>query len=412
MQADLICIGNELLTGLIENSNTGFLARRLWSAGIEVREATVVADDREAIKNALERAMEKSEIVILTGGLGPTDDDMTKEAVASILDLQLVLNREWLERMESFFSCRGIRMPENNRKQAMVIEGATLLENQCGTAPGSMIEREGRLIIMLPGPPNEMSLMFDQSVLPFIFNYNPGNVTMVKTLKCCGIGESMLEEKIKMLGSWDFPPISYIARGFEVNLQIKGKGNAKEAAAAIEKAEKQLKSLLGDHIYGSEDDTLASRVAELLAEKQMTIALAESCSGGHLSDMLTDIPGISKFYKGGLVAYSEEVKTSKLGLDQELLKKEGLVSEATAKAMAEAARNYFNSDLAAGITGLAGPDSDSSNKPVGLVYIAVSSAKGCQCKKMNLGGGRQMVKERSSQLALDMIRRTLLSIRT
>lgn len=411
MQADLICVGNELLTGLIENSNTGFLARRLWSAGIEVRESTVVADDWEAIRSALYRGLDKSEIIILTGGLGPTDDDMTREAVGSILGLQLVLNREWLEKLQNMFSSRGIRMPENNRKQAMIIEGATLLENQNGTAPGSVVEKDGSLIIMLPGPPNEMGMMFDQSVLPLLTEYKGSKVSSVKTLKCCGIGESRLEEKIKSLGAWDLPPISYVAKGFEVHLQIKGKGNAEDAFASIEKAEKQLKSVLGDHIYGSDDDTLAGRVAELMIDNQMTLALAESCSGGLLSDMVTDIPGSSKFYKGGLVAYSGEVKTGKLGLDKDLLELEGEVSETTAKAMAEAAKAYFNSDMAVGITGIAGPGSNSSNKPAGLVYVAVSSNSGCQCKKLNLGGGRRIVKERSAQLALDMVRRIMLSVR-
>lgn len=408
MQADLICIGNEMLTGLIENSNAGFLARRLWSVGIEVRESTVVADDLESIRRALQRAFAGSEIIIFTGGLGPTDDDITREAVADTLGLKLVLDQNWSERLESFFNKRGIRMPENNRKQAMIIEGATLLENPGGTAPGAIFEKDGRLIVMLPGPPNELEPIFDRSVVPALKEFNRGDLSRLKTLKCCGIGESALEEKIKALGNWDLPPISYVAKGYEVHLQIKGKGNAEAAAAAIEKAEIRLRGLLGDHIYGSNDDTLAGKAAELLIRHNLTLSLAESCSGGLLSSMITDVPGSSKFYKGAMIAYSGEVKIGNLGLKKELLEKEGQVSQAVAIAMAEAARALFNTDLAVGITGIAGPEGGSAQKPVGLVYIALARARECYCKKLNLGGGRKAIKERTAQMALDIIRREVM----
>ena len=409
MQADLICVGNELLTGLIDNSNAGFLAGRLWSAGVEVRESAVVADDREAIRAALERALANSDIVIFTGGLGPTDDDLTNEAVASALGLKLALNKAWLDKIERFFERRGVRMPENNRKQALIMEGAALLENRAGTAPGSLIKREGKLILMLPGPPNEMKPMFDDLALPVIKDFNRGKLSRLKTLKCCGIGESTLEDKIKSLGSWDLPPISYVAKGFEVHLQLKGRGSAAEAAAAIEKAESRLKEVLGDHIYGSDDDTLAGKVAELLIKHNLTLALAESCSGGLLSSMITDIPGSSDFYLGGVVAYSGEAKIGILGLERSLLEKEGQVSEPVAMAMAGAARAKFNSDLAVGVTGIAGPGGATPEKPVGLVYMALAGNRDCFCKQLNLGGGRLAVKERTAQIALDMIRREVLS---
>jgi len=412
LQADLICIGNELLTGLIENSNAGFLARRLWSLGIEVRESVVVADDMETISNALQRAFARSEIIIFTGGLGPTDDDITREAVANTLGLKLVLDKNWLKKLEGFFNKRGLKMPENNRKQALLIEGATLIENQGGTAPGAIFERDGRLIVMLPGPPNELKPIFDRSVGPFLKEFNRGNLSRLKTLKCCGIGESTLEDKIKALGDWDLPPISYVAKGYEVHLQIKGKGNAVEAAAAIEKAENRLTELLGDYIYGSNDDTLAGKVAELLTNHNLSLSLAESCSGGLLSSMVTDIPGSSVFYKGAMIAYSGEVKIGNLGLRKELLEKEGQVSQAVAIAMAKAARALFHTDLAVGITGIAGPDGGSAQKPVGLVYIALANARECYCKKLNLGGGRRAVKERTAQMALDIIRREVLDSST
>lgn len=410
MSADLICIGNEILTGLVENSNSGFLSRRLWSIGIDVRESVVVADEEPAIRDALDRALKKNDLVIITGGLGPTDDDLTREAVAEIIDRPLILDRIWLAKMEQFFKLRGIDMPDNNVKQAMVIDGGKMLENTRGTAPGMIVDYEGKLIVMLPGPPNEMQYMFDNAVVPVLVEQKYCNLSMVKTLKCIGMGESMLEEKIKSIGVWDLPPISYVARGYEVNLQIKGYGNKKEAEILIEDAELRLRNALGDYIYGADDETLADVVAHELTTRGKALALAESCSGGLLSDILTDIPGSSKFYLGGIVAYSRFAKTDLLGVNAALIEREGEVSEATAKAMAEAARLKFKSDFGVGITGIAGPQSDSSNSRVGLVFIAIDGDCGFSCRELNLGGGRRVIKERSAQAALDMLRKYLLNI--
>ncbi|MGM0689490.1 MAG: competence/damage-inducible protein A [Bacillota bacterium] len=409
MQADIICVGNELLTGLIENSNAGYLSRRLWSAGIPVREVRVVADDEKAIGEALEKALEESDLVILTGGLGPTDDDLTREAVAAILGLELILNQQWFEKMDQFFSVRGIKMPENNRKQALEIKGSTLLENKRGTAPGAILNKDGKFIILLPGPPHELQNMFDNQVLPYLVEKNRGRLTTVKTLKCIGLGESMLEEKIKAIGKWDLPPISYVARGYEVDLQIKGSGDLESASVFIDEAEKRLRDVLGDHIYGSNDDTLADIVAKLLTEKKLTLSLAESCSGGLLSDTITDIPGSSKFYRGAVIAYSNEAKIKALGLNSELLTREGEVSDAVARAMAEGAKSFLKTDLGVGITGIAGPDSDLSGSPVGLVYIAVAAPKFLESRKFNLGGGRRAIKERAVQVALDLVRKVLIN---
>lgn len=408
MQADLICVGNELLTGLIENSNAGFLARRLWSRGIPVREAVVVADDEKSIREALDRSLQESELVIITGGLGPTEDDLTREAVASIFGLKLNLDRKWLEEMEGFFRQRGIDMPYNNRKQAMVIEGSTLLENKRGTAPGAMLKREGKLIVLLPGPPYEMEQIFEEQVLPEVVKQNGGLLSTVKTLKCIGIGESMLEQKIKELGSWDLPPISYVARGYEVNLQIKGYGNQQEAAAIVDQAEKKLRDALGVAIYGCDDETLAGVVSALLISKNMTLALAESCSGGLLSDLITDVPGSSGFYRGGIVAYSGEAKKSLLCVDPGLLEKEGEVSPAVAEAMAAGAKRILKSDFAIGITGVAGPGSDAAGNPAGLIYVALIGPGESDLRQLNLGGAREAIKERAAQIALDMIRKAIL----
>ncbi len=409
MIAGIICVGNELLSGLIENSNSGFLARRLYSSGIAVREVNIIADQDSIINDSLAKALDQCDLVIITGGLGPTEDDLTREAVALYLDRGLILNEKWLARMESFFASRGVIMPENNRKQAMVIEGSMLLENERGTAPGLFIEEQGKIIVVLPGPPNEMQHMFDNKALPLIKQSNSGIQSLVKTLKCVGIGESLLEEKIKAYGQWNFAPLSYVARGLEVDLQIKGSGSLQAAEAEIADAEALIRKILGDAVFGSGDDTLADIVAALLRGKNKTLAVVESCSGGQLANQITNIAGSSEYFMGGIVAYSLESKVNLLGLSRAKLQAEGAVNESTAVDMAKAARELFRSDYGIGITGLAGPVSDQSKKPVGLVYIAAADHKKTLCREYIFGGGRQAIKERSSQVALNLLRLMLLS---
>jgi nicotinamide-nucleotide amidase len=408
--AEIICVGNELLTGLIENSNSGYLSRRLNAFGIAVREVSVIADQDLAIKNALAKALSKSDLVIITGGLGPTEDDLTREAVASYLKRQLVLNETWLQLMEGFFAARGLTMPVNNRKQAMVIEGSELLVNVRGTAPGSYIEDQGKLIVILPGPPNEMQYMFENSVLPQIKKNNSGVINLVKTLKCIGIGESMLEEKIKASGRWHYAPLSYVSRGFEVDLQLKASGTLQDAETLLAEEEAVIRQIIGDAIFGTNDQTLEEVIADLLRAKNKTLAVAESCSGGQLSDRITDIAGSSEYFKGGIVAYSIESKHKLLGISLEQLKKDGVVSENTAIAMAKAVRERFNSDYGVGITGLAGPGGDQSNKPVGLVYIAAVDQTKTLIREYTFGGGRRAVKERSAQIGISLLRTLLLGL--
>jgi nicotinamide-nucleotide amidase len=408
--AEIICVGNELLTGLIENSNSGYLSRRLNAFGIAVREVSVIADQDLAIRNALAKALSKSDLVIITGGLGPTEDDLTREAVASYLKRQLVLNETWLQLMEGFFAARGLTMPVNNRKQAMVIEGSELLVNERGTAPGSYIEDQGKLIVILPGPPNEMQYMFENSVLPQIKKNNSGVINLVKTLKCIGIGESMLEEKIKASGRWHYAPLSYVSRGFEVDLQLKASGTLQDAETLLAEEEAVIRQIIGDAIFGTNDQTLEEVIADLLRAKNKTLAVAESCSGGQLSDRITDIAGSSEYFKGGIVAYSIESKHKLLGISLEQLKKDGVVSENTAIAMAKAVRERFNSDYGVGITGLAGPGGDQSNKPVGLVYIAAVDQTKTLIREYTFGGGRRAVKERSAQIGISLLRTLLLGL--
>lgn len=404
MQADLLCIGNELLTGLSENSNAGYLSRRLWESGIAVREQRIVPDDREAICSSLEHALKHSDLVICTGGLGPTDDDLTREAVAEMLGRPLILDEAYLEKLERFFAGRGHPMPASNRKQAMVIEKSITLHNPLGTAPGALIDTGAQYILLLPGPPLEMQPMFEKTALPLLMaRLGTETVYMVKTLKSIGIGESLLEAKIKKSGEPAGYQLSLAARGLEVVLQLKVRGKRLEVQDILEKGASRLRRILGAAIYGEGDQTLSGAVAEQLERKGLTITLAESCSGGLLADTLTDIPGCSGFFLASLVTYSEESKVNCLDMDADLLKREGAVSEAVAVAMAAGARRVTGADLAVSVTGIAGPESDRSGRPVGLVYIAVAKDDNICCRQLNLRGTRRAIKERTVQVALSML---------
>ncbi len=403
MQADLIFIGDELLTGLVENSNAGYLSRRLWAEGIPVREQRVVSDDLTAIAGAIAVALENSDFVICTGGLGPTDDDLTREAAARQLHRSLILNDEWLSRLESFFQDRGLAMPASNRKQAMVLEGSILLDNPRGTAPGAVLECLGKLFIMLPGPPEEMQPMFEEEVLPLLKERVPAEIFMTKTLKCVGLGESLLEEKIKVAGEWVGLPLSLIARGFEVQLQLKARGTPLEAQRNLEAEADRLRSLLGSNIFGEDDDTLTGVVAKSLVGRKLTLGVAESCSGGLLADLITDVPGISRYFKGSVTAYSSEAKQNLLEVPNSLIEQEGAVSKGVTEAMALGACKALNADIGVAITGIAGPDSDISGRRVGLTYVATAWGDFQSCREFSFRGTRRAVKERAVQAALTML---------
>lgn len=407
MRVDIICVGNELLTGLVENTNAGYLSRRLISAGIAVRQSSVVADETVAIKAALRQALQYSDAVICTGGLGPTDDDITRETVAELLGLQLQLNQDWLEKLEKFFLDRGYQMPRANRKQALMFEGSLLIDNLRGTAPGSVTEWGKQLIILLPGPPQELQPMFEESILPLLAGKLQGRIFHTRTLKCIGLGESLLEEKIKDLGRWEQPSLSLVARGLEVMIQLKAYGEQEETAALLEQSVARLRQSLNGFIYGEADDTLPQVVAELLIGRGLTLALAESCSGGLLADTLTDIPGSSRFFTGGAVTYSLNSKQLLPGLTKKILHEHGAVSAAAAEALARGARTLFAANVGVGITGIAGPESDDSGRPVGLVYVAAAFSKQLLCKEFMFIGTRRSIKERAVQAALTLLWRAL-----
>ncbi|MGB4443100.1 MAG: competence/damage-inducible protein A [Dethiobacteria bacterium] len=403
VQVDLICIGTELLTGLVENTNAGYISRRLWSRGIPVREQRVVPDSVPAIMKALQESLDSSEAVICVGGLGPTDDDLTREAVSKLLQRPLSLHRQWLQQLERHFAGRGYPMPPGNRKQALVIEGSRLLHNPHGTAPGAIIPAGECWIILLPGPPEEMKPLFEEEVLPFLEAQGFRTGWRTKIIRTAGCGESFLEEKIKQAALPEEVLLSFVARGGEVILQLKARTEEDTAGALLEKAALRLREQIGEYIFGEDEETLAGTVAALFTGQQLTLALAESCSGGLLADTITDIPGSSLFFKGSLVAYSGEAKQRLLGVEAQLLESEGAVSEAVALAMARGARQALDASIGAAITGIAGPDSDSSGSPVGLVYTAVTGPYGENCRRTMLPGTRRAVKERAVQTLLTML---------
>jgi len=406
VQVDLICIGSELLTGLVENTNAGYISRRLWSCGIPVREQRVVPDSIPHIAGTLRESLRCSEVAICIGGLGPTDDDLTREAVSELLERPLCLDREWLLHLEQIFAHRGRPMPPANRKQALVIAGSRLVNNPRGTAPGAIIPAgEQRWIILLPGPPAEMVPMFEEEILPFLEARCAKAKWRTKLVRTAGCGESELEDRIKKTVLPDGLSLSYVASGGEVLLQLKSCGEA--ASELLERAAARLRGDLGQYIYGEGEETLAGAVAALFTERRFTLALAESCSGGLLADRLTDIPGSSHFFKGSLVAYSNEAKQELLGIEAGLLEREGAVSEAVALSMARSARKKFNASMGAAITGIAGPESDLSGKPVGLVFIAAAGPSGERCRRLKLPGSRRAVKERAVQALLTMLWRMM-----
>ena len=404
MQAVLLAVGDELLTGLIENTNSGYLARCLSSAGIKVCQAAVIADDACAIDAALKEALLAGDLVLITGGLGPTADDITLRAVAASLNRQVFVSQKWLNTIKKRFAERGFIMTPNNHKQAEYIEGAKLLENERGTAPGQLLEEAGKTICLLPGPPHEMQLIFESKVLPFLKQKNKDFQFKVKTLKLIGLGESALEDKINSFGPWPYHPLSYIARGSEINLQLKALGDPKTAEAELKAQEDYLKNILGGYFYGRNDETLAQVVLKLLMRAQKTVAAAESCTGGLLADSITDQPGSSKVFRGSVVAYTPPAKIEVLGLDEASLKLHGAVSETVARAMAQRARALFGTDYGLSTTGLAGPESDDSAQAVGLVYVALAAKKETLCRKLNLSGSRRVIKERAVQAVFDLLR--------
>jgi len=411
MICEILSVGTELLLGDILNTNSQYLNRRLADLGISVYFNTTVGDNPQRLKKALEIAFSRSDMVIATGGLGPTKDDLTKEVSAEFFGKKLILHEESLNRIKEFFEKRGLPLTEGNIKQAYIIEGSKVIPNDWGTAPGIIYENNGKILILLPGPPREMIPMFETYVVPYLLTLSSETIQS-KVLRVCGLGESFMEERIKdLIENQTNPTIAPYAKEGEAILRITAKAKSKEEAEKlIEEVEKEIRKRLGDFIYGEGDITLEEVVVKLLIEKGITIAVAESCTGGMISARIVNVPGVSKVFKEGIIAYSNESKIKRLNISEETLKKYGAVSKECALEMARNVALISGADIGLSSTGIAGPEGETSDKPVGLVYLGLYMNGVENYKELKLSGERNRIRLYTTINALDFLRRHILNL--
>lgn len=411
MKAEIISVGTELLLGDILNSNTQYLAKELAQLGISVFYQSVVGDNKERMLGTFKTAWERSDIVITTGGLGPTSDDITKETAAEFLEMNQVIHQESMDKITSFFDKQGLKMSENNIKQAYIPENSTVIPNPVGTAPGCIAEKNGKYFILLPGPPMELYPMFQNTVAPFLSKLSDC-ILYSKTLRLSGIGESSAASMVEdILKEQVNPTVAPYVKTFEVTLRVTAKAeNTEEAKVIMQPTLDKLYSVLGEYIYGEDEDTLEGTIIEMLAKENMSIACAESCTGGLLSARLVNYPGASQVLKESVVTYSNESKMKRLGVKAETLDKFGAVSKETALEMAEGIAKTSDSHIGVSITGVAGPGGGTPEKPVGLVYIGIYINGEKHCKECNFLGDRDKIRNRTVVTALDFLRRTLKGI--
>jgi nicotinamide-nucleotide amidase len=405
-KASIISIGNELLTGQTAGTNAAYLGEKLFSIGIPVVSAYTIGDDADSIVRAFNLAASDADIILATGGLGPTDDDLTRQAMAKFLKVKLQLQDELLQKIQNFFTKRKRQMPEKCKTQAYIPAGAKALANNLGTAPGITAEVNGKLFVALPGVPSEMKQMFEESVLPKLKKLTTAQAVVIRKLKCFGTGESNIAELIGPAMQRDRNPlINCTAHCGVITLTIIAttKDDA-QAQQMAEKDEKSLRDKLGELIYGTGEQTLAEVVGEQLAQQKKTLAVAESCTGGTLAKLITDIPGASRYFTYGWVTYSNTAKTTELGISADLIEKYGAVSEQVAEAMARCARKKAATDFALAITGIAGPTGATKQKPVGLVHISVDSVNGTETKRIIFSQDRGLIRLQAAQTALNMLR--------
>ncbi len=421
-KASIVSIGNEILSGQTIDTNASWLGGKLLSIGIPVVSSYTVGDCLDAIVRSLKLASDDAELVLITGGLGPTDDDLTRQAFAKFLGTELLLQNELLQKIQDFFAKRNLQMPAKNKIQAYIPAGAKALINNLGTAPGIMAEVSGRLFFVMPGVPSEMKQMFEELVLPELLQLLDGRAVVVKKLRCFGTGESNIAEMLgSLMNRGRNPQINCTASYGVITLHIIATAEDRDnpalsevegAQRMAEKDEKLLTELLGELVYGTGRQTLAEVVGEKLAQQNKTLAVAESCTGGTLAKLLTDIPGASGYFTHGWITYSNAAKISELGVPADLIENYGAVSEQTAAAMARCARKKAVSAFGIGVTGIAGPSGGSEQKPVGLVYICVDSANGCETKRFIFSHASNRAKRRdrdfirlqAAQTALNMLR--------
>jgi len=417
MQAEIVSVGNEILLGMIADTNSAYLAAELASHGIAVIRQTAVGDDLNAIRDAVSAAAGRADLVIVNGGIGPTVDDVTRQAAAAAGDLALQMDDEWLAVMRAKFRSRDIRMSVGNEVQALIPENATRIFNPTGTAAGFYFKIGGAEIAVFPGVPAELKEMFQHEYLPGLLERAvTGRVLITRRLKCFGLAESLINERIQhLMQTKRNPQVGLLAGGGVISVKITASAPDELAALnMIDEVKRQVREMLGKYVFGEDDDKLQTAVAGLLTQRGLTVCTAESCTGGLIAQRLTEISGSSKYFLGGAVTYSNEAKADLLGVPERLFAEAGAVSREVAAAMAEGIRKRMGADYAISATGIAGPTGGTPEKPVGLVYVGLcgpASSAGSttgpastDVKELRLSGPRRQIRDRTAKHALNMLR--------
>lgn len=382
---EILSVGTEILLGDILNTNSRYLSTELAKLGISVLRHTTVGDNYDRLAAALRTALSRSDIVIATGGLGPTADDITRDVCCEVMGFELELDEKIADGIRKYFASKGYEMPESNLRQAYVPIGGTVFENNYGTAPGLGLKKDGKCVVILPGPPYEMAPMYKESVIPYLAEYTDGMIVS-HTVRTMGIGESAMAEICADLLEKENPTVAPYAKKGEALLRVTAKAeNEAEAEKLLIPVIDEIKSRLGGYVYGIDSENIEQRVVELLKENGLKIATAESCTAGYIPKRITDIAGASGVFEFGAITYSNEMKTKVLGVKTETLEKYGAVSEQTAREMAAGIRRVTGADIGISVTGIAGPGSDGTDKPVGLCFIALDAEDRKMCEKIETG---------------------------
>jgi len=409
MNAEIIAIGSEMLTAQRLDTNSLYLTAELNNLGVEVVAKCVIGDDRERLAGAIRSAMSRSQILILSGGLGPTEDDVTREAVAQALGRKLVYNEDIAAWLTDRFAKARRRMAEINKRQAFLLEGAEMLSNDRGTAPGQWVEESGSVAMLLPGPPHELKSMFERHCLPRLARLVPKQVIRTLFLRITGMAESDLDELIApVYKKYSNPACTILAANGDLQVHLRAQcATEADADALLTEVGGPIELLLGDRLYSHNGDPLEVVVGNLLRQNHATVSVAESATGGMLGERFTSVPGSSDYFAGGFITYTNAMKRDLLGVDPQILEQHGAVSKATVEAMATGARHRTGSSYALSVTGVAGPDSGGESEPVGSMWVGLADASGVTAVHRHFLGDRQRIRVFTTQMALDLLRRRL-----
>ena len=406
MDAEIIAVGTELLMGETIDTNSGWLASRLPTVGLPLRWVTVVGDDLDLLVEALERAMRRSTVTFTMGGLGPTEDDLTRESIARALGEEIRIDPRVLRDLEAYFARRGVEMPPRNRKQAGITPSAQFLPNPHGTAPGWWVERDGRIIVAMPGPPSELQYMWEYQVKPRLRERSMGSIILSRTFKTLGLTEGEVDDLVSEFHGRENPTLGTYAKpdGIHVRLIARGAGE-EEAREVIRPVEARIRTVLGNYIWGVDDEQAEERAVQLLRERGLTLAIMESCSGGLLASAISEAPASAELFKGGIVASTKEAKAA-CGVEPQLMERHGVVSQEAAVAMAQAARQRLGADIGIGVAGVAGPE-DQDGAEAGTIYIAIAHEGGVSHEHHRVPPRPALIRRRAVVVSLLLLNRVL-----